>query len=109
MCFFVVNKKQLSDSDRFRLYVILAAKIRVVKRVQLTEEKLKRTNSLTLKLNPREMRALNIYCKRYRVRNRSEFMRRTIMQTIIGRFDSDYPTLWEQGELSFVNSEVKQN
>lgn len=86
-----------------------SGKISGVKRVQLVEEKLKRTNSLTLKLNPREMRALNIYCKRYRVRNRSEFMRRTIMQAIIGRFDTEYPTLWEQGEFSFINNEVKKN
>jgi hypothetical protein len=80
-----------------------------VKRVQLTDEKLKRTTSLTLKLNPREVRALNIYCKRFRVRNRSEFMRRAIMQAVIGRFDTEYPTLWEQGELSFFNNEVKSN
>jgi hypothetical protein len=80
-----------------------------VKRVQLTEEKLKRTTSLTLKLNPREVRALNVYCKRFRVRNRSEFMRQTIMRAIIGRFDAEHPTLWEQGELSFFNSEVKKN
>jgi len=75
----------------------------------LIEEKLKRTESLTLKLNPREVKALNIYCKRYRVKNKSEFMRRTIMKAIIGRFDTEYPTLWEQGELSFFNNEAKNN
>ena len=80
-----------------------------MKRVQLIEEKLKRTESLTLKLNPREVKALNVYCKRYRVKNKSEFMRRTIMKAIIGRFDEEYPTLWEQGELAFFNSEAKSN
>jgi hypothetical protein len=80
-----------------------------LKRVQLIEEKLKRTESLTLKLNPREVKALNVYCKRYRVKNKSEFMRRTIMKAIICRFDEEYPTLWEQGELAFFNNEAKNN
>lgn len=80
-----------------------------LKRGQPTHERLRRTTSLTLKLNPREARALNIYCKRFRVRNRSEFMRRTIMEAIIGRFDTEHPTLWEQGELTLFSHDPKNN
>jgi len=71
-------------------------------------EKLRRTTSLTLKLNHREARALDIYCQRFRVNNRSEFMRRTIMQAIIGRFEAEHPSLWEQEELTLFSRESKK-
>ncbi len=47
-------------------------------------------------LNNREARALDIYCNRYRVKNKSEFLRESIMKAILKRFDSEYPTLWEE-------------
>lgn len=80
-----------------------------MKRAHLTEEKIKRTTNLTLRLNEREARALNIYCQRFRVRSKSDFMRRTIMGAIIGRFDAEHPTLWEQGELTLFSQEPKNN
>jgi hypothetical protein len=80
-----------------------------LKRVHITEEKIKRTTNLTLRLNEREARALNIYCQRFRVRSKSDFMRRTIMHAIIGRFDAEHPTLWEQGELTLFSHEPKNN
>jgi hypothetical protein len=78
-----------------------------LKRGPVTEEERKRNTTLTLRLNQREARALNIYCKRFRVRSKSEFMRRTIMQAIIGRFDAEHPSLWEQGELTLFSQDVK--
>ena len=83
--------------------------IAVLKRGPLTEEKIKRTTTLTLRLNQREARALSIYCKRFRVRSKSDFMRRTILQAIVGRFDAEHPSLWEQGELTLFSQEVKNN
>jgi hypothetical protein len=80
-----------------------------LKRAHITEEKIKRTTNLTLRLNEREARALNIYCQRFRVRSKSDFMRRTIMHAIIGRFDAEHPTLWEQGELTLFSPEPKNN
>ena len=80
-----------------------------LRRGPLTEEKIKRTTSLTLRLNEREAKALSIYCKRYRVRSKSDFMRRTIMQAIVGRFDAELPSLWEQGELTLFTHEGKNN
>ncbi len=71
-----------------------------MRRGPVIEEKIKRTTTLTLRLNAREARALNIYCKRFRVRSKADFMRRTIMHEIIGRFDTDHPSLWEQDELT---------
>jgi hypothetical protein len=49
-------------------------------------------------LNNREARALGIYCSRFRVRNKSEFLRETIMKAILKRFEDEYPTLWENQE-----------
>ena len=49
-------------------------------------------------LNSREARALGIYCSRYRVKNRSEFMRETIIKAILKRFEDEHPTLWEEPE-----------
>jgi hypothetical protein len=80
-----------------------------LRRGPVTEEERKRTTTLTLRLNQREARALNIYCRRFRVRSKSEFMRRTIMQAIIGRFDAEHPSLWEQGELTLFSQDTKNN
>jgi hypothetical protein len=78
-----------------------------LKRGQIAEDRIKRTTTLTLRLNNREVKALNIYCRRFRVKNKSDFMRRTIMQAIVCRFDSEHPTLWEQGELTLFSQESK--
>lgn len=69
------------------------------------EEKLRRTNRLTLMLNNREMKALGIYCSRFRVKNKSEFVRETIMKAIIKRFEDEHPTLWEENDRSLFNQE----
>ena len=69
------------------------------------EERLRRTNRLSLMLNNREMRALGIYCNRFRVKNKSEFLRETIMKAILKRFEEEHPTLWEESERSLFNQE----
>ena len=67
------------------------------------EVRLKRTNRFSVMLNNREMRALGIYCNRYRVRNKSEFFRETIMKAILKRFEEEHPTLWEEPEPTLFN------
>jgi hypothetical protein len=69
-----------------------------LKRSLNKEERLKRNNRLSLMLNNREARALGIYCNRYRVSNKSEFLRETIMKAILKRFEDEHPTLWEEPE-----------
>jgi hypothetical protein len=69
------------------------------------EERLRRTNRLSVMLNDREMRALSIYCNRYRVKNKSEFLRETIMKSIIKRFEEEHPTLWEDFDPTLFNQE----
>jgi hypothetical protein len=67
------------------------------------EERLKRTNRLSVMLNNREMKALGIYCNRYRIRNKSEFLRETVMKYILKRFEEEHPTLWEESEPTLFN------
>ncbi len=63
------------------------------------EERLKRTNKLSVMLNSREMKALGIYCERFRIKNRSEFFRETVMKAILKRFEEEHPSLWEEPSL----------
>jgi len=72
------------------------------------EDRLRRTNRLSIMLNKREMRALGIYCNRYRVKNKSEFLRETIMKAILKRFEEEHLTLWEENEHTLFNQNVAQ-
>jgi hypothetical protein len=75
-----------------------------LRRLKIKEERLRRNNRLTLMLNSREMRALNIYCQRYRVKNKSRFLREIIMNAILRRFDEDMPSLFEETEPNLFNN-----
>jgi len=69
-----------------------------LKRAIRKEKPQKRENRLSLMLNNNEARALGIYCNRYRVKNKSEFLRETIMKAILKRFEDEHPSLWEDPE-----------
>lgn len=72
------------------------------------EDRLRRTNRLSVMLNNREMRALGIYCSRYRVKNKSEFLRETVMKAILKRFGEEHPTLWEEPDLTLFNQNASK-
>jgi hypothetical protein len=74
-----------------------------VKHTAYKEDRLRRTNRLSVMLNNRELRALGIYCNRYRVKNKSEFLRETVMKAILKRFEEEHPTLWEEPEPTLFN------
>jgi hypothetical protein len=46
-------------------------------------------------LNDLENKALERYLRTYRVRNKSKFIRETLMSVILRRFDEDAPTLFD--------------
>jgi hypothetical protein len=54
------------------------------------------------------MRALGIYCNRYRVKNKSEFLRETVMKAILKRFEEEHPSLWEENERTLFNQNVSE-
>lgn len=71
-------------------------------------DRLKRTSRLSLMLNKREMRALGIYCNRYRIKNKSGFLRETIMKAILKRFEEEHPSLWEELDPTLFNQNVSR-
>jgi metal-responsive CopG/Arc/MetJ family transcriptional regulator len=46
-------------------------------------------------LNDSEMRALNRYCDKYNVKNRSRFVREALMRKVLKQFEKDAPTLFD--------------
>lgn len=54
-----------------------------------------RTHKYVFTLNDEENRALNRYIEKYKVQNRSRFIRETLMITIIKKFEEDQPTLFD--------------
>jgi len=46
-------------------------------------------------LNEEENNALNRYITKYKVQNKSKFIRETLMIAIIRKFEEDHPTLFD--------------
>lgn len=59
-------------------------------------------------LNNRELRAINVYCQRFRVKNKSSFLREIIMTAILKRFDEEMPSLWEEGEPNLFDNDRQE-
>ena len=59
------------------------------------DEKLLRTSRTSLLFNQREKGAIELYCQKYKIKNKSKFMREIILTEVLKRFDEDYPTLFE--------------
>jgi len=53
-----------------------------------------RINKKSILFNNKEMKAIDSYCRKYRIGNRSKFMREAIITSILKKFDDDYPTLF---------------
>ncbi len=57
--------------------------------------KAKRENKVSLMLNDSEKRALDRFCDKYGVKNRSKLIRETLMKAILKQLDRDQPTLFD--------------
>ena len=68
------------------------------------DEKLKRIHRKSILFNRKEINAINHYCKKYRIKNQSRFMRETIIYAILKKFDEDYPSLFEDQPSSVMES-----
>ena len=53
-----------------------------------------RVNKKSISFNNRELKAIDTYCSRYKIDNRSKFMREAIITSVLKKFDDDYPTLF---------------
>ncbi len=50
-------------------------------------------------LTDEENSAIEMYCKKYKIRNKSKFMREAVLRTVMEKFLDDYPTLFEKDDL----------
>ena len=53
-----------------------------------------RTHKYVFALNDEENKALNRYIEKYKVHNRSRFIRETLITAILKKFEEDHPTLF---------------
>lgn len=60
-----------------------------------TQARQTRTNRVSILLNDSEMRALDRYCERYGVKNRSRLVREILMRAVLKQFEKDSPTLFD--------------
>ncbi len=60
---------------------------------------LKRTNRVTFVFNDEEMKMLNRFFDKYKVQNKSKWMRETIIGSILKTLEEDYPKLFEEREM----------
>ncbi|MDD4968265.1 MAG: hypothetical protein PHT07_02430 [Paludibacter sp.] len=54
-----------------------------------------RTHRQIFTLNDEENKALNRYITKYKVQNKSKFIREALMMTIIRKMEEDHPTLFD--------------
>ncbi|MGC9342123.1 MAG: hypothetical protein ACP5E3_05440 [Bacteroidales bacterium] len=66
-----------------------------VKTRKSKEKDLLRKNRQSLLFNNRELKAIEAYCNKYKVTNKSKFMRETILSEVLRKFEEDYPSLFE--------------
>lgn len=59
------------------------------------KEKLKRKHIIQFQLNDYEKDAVNRFCNKYNIANRAKFIRETVIEKILQRFDEDYPSLFD--------------
>lgn len=65
----------------------------------LRTEAYKRRHKAVILLNDKELEAIEMYCKKYKVKSKTGFMREAVLRTVMAQFLADYPTLFEKKEL----------
>ena len=72
-----------------------------MKRKKHKDINLKRINRHALLFNNREKRAIDEFCRKHKIRNKSRFMRESILEAVL----RDYPTLFElDGETTLFSA-----
>ncbi|MFW6223039.1 MAG: hypothetical protein ACOC3T_05460 [Bacteroidota bacterium] len=66
-----------------------------MRRLRYKDPNLKRDNRQQINFNRRELSAIDQFCRQYKIKNKSKFMRETIITAVLKKFDDDYPRLFE--------------
>jgi len=64
--------------------------------IPVKDENLRRKHCISIHFNEYELQAIKKYCKKYKVKNKSKFLRESVITVILKKFDADYPSLFEQ-------------
>ena len=67
--------------------------------VRPDRRKMLRDKSMVFSLNEAEYKALQKYCTKYKIKNRSRFLRESVMKEVLTRLSEDYPTLFGEKEM----------
>ena len=67
------------------------------------DKKLKRINKQSILFNTHEINAINKYCQQFKISNKSKFMREAIITEVLKKFDENYPTLFEERQLTLFH------
>lgn len=63
------------------------------------KESMVRNHIVALSLNDPEFKALEQYCTKYKITNRSRFIRESLMKAVLTRMSEDYPRLFDDKEM----------
>lgn len=66
----------------------------MLKRPGFNNDRLKRVHRKALVFNTLELEAIEVYCNRYKIKNRSKFLREAIISKVLQQFEKDHPTLF---------------
>ncbi|HCY00156.1 MAG TPA: hypothetical protein DG754_08460 [Bacteroidales bacterium] len=66
----------------------------MLKRPGFNNDRLKRVHRKALLFNSLELEAIDIYCSRYKIKNRSKFLREAIIAKVLKQFEQDHPKLF---------------
>ena len=75
--------------------MIVNCQLKSMVRYSRHRKKEPRQYKVSVMLNESELRAIERYCRRYKITNRSHFIRQTLLKTVIRRFTDDQPTLFD--------------
>jgi len=67
-------------------------------RAKYKKKALLRKNKQSFMFNDLEKDALEKYCRKYNITNKSKFIREVLITNILQQFDKDYPSLFEEFE-----------
>ncbi len=69
------------------------------KAVLRMKQPLHRDRNVSFLLNEPEYKALVKYCAKYKIKNRSRFLRESVMKAVLTRMSEDYPTLFNEQDM----------
>lgn len=65
------------------------------KAIPIRQPKQAREFRISVLLNAREKKALDKFCAKYKITNRSRLVRETLMRAMLKKLDNDQPTLFD--------------